>query len=446
MKKSKFYLLGVVMGAALIAAGCATQRKGPLPDFTPQGIPMGTVQKKVDNFMVILDSSSSLDENYQNSTEFDWAKGIVTRMNATLPKEIDLKCSLTTYGHATDLSHKPVLTQYDFGKYDQKKFQEAVDKVAAPGGTSPMNLAISELKAVDGKTALIVVSDGDVVQEETLAALKKLADQFGERLCVYTVQVGDSPAGKKVLEQMAKNGKCGQLFQAKDIASGAGMNGFVKTVFFEELTIKDSDGDGVTDDKDQCPGTPRGVKVDAVGCPLDSDGDGVTDDKDQCPGTPRGVKVDAVGCPLDSDGDGVTDDKDKCPGTPKGVIVDADGCPIAKMTQKGTYIFEGIQFDTAKWSFKPQSYAVMDKIVKTMETHPNLKVEIQGHTDNKGSAPYNQALSDKRAKAVMEYIVSKGIAAERLTAKGYGLSMPLESNDTEAGRAANRRVELKPIQ
>jgi len=91
---------------------------------------------------------------------------------------------------------------------------------------------------------------------------------------------------------------------------------------------KDSDGDGVTDDLDQCPNTPQGTPVNSVGCPLDSDGDGVNDDLDQCPNTPKGAPVDKDGCPLDSDGDGVFDYLDQCPNTPKGAPVDKDGCPL----------------------------------------------------------------------------------------------------------------------
>jgi len=227
----------------------------------------------------------------------------------------------------------------------------------------------------------------------------------------------------------------------------------------------DSDGDGVFDDLDKCPGTPKGVKVDSKGCPLDTDGDGVYDYLDKCPGTPKGVKVDDRGCPLDTDGDGVYDYLDKCPGTPQGVKVDSQGCPLdtdgdgvydymdkcpetpkgAKVDGRGCWVLKGVFFDTAKWSIKSQSYPVLDEAVEVLKRNPSLKVEVQGHTDSRGSAKYNQRLSDKRAKSVMEYFVKKGISRDQLMANGYGYTMPAATNTTEEGRAMNRRVELRPL-
>ena len=197
----------------------------------------------------------------------------------------------------------------------------------------------------------------------------------------------------------------------------------------------DSDGDGVVDRLDQCPGTPRGVKVDYKGCPLDTDGDGVYDYLDKCPGTPKGVNVDSNGCPLDTDGDGVYDYLDKCPGTPKGARVDNRGC----------WVLKGVYFDTAKWSIKTESYPVLDEVIDVLKRNPDVKVEVQGHTDNVGKAQYNQSLSEKRAKSVMEYLLKKGVRSSQLSYKGYGLERPIATNETPEGRSKNRRVELQPI-
>jgi OOP family OmpA-OmpF porin len=196
----------------------------------------------------------------------------------------------------------------------------------------------------------------------------------------------------------------------------------------------DSDGDGVIDQLDECPGTPRGVKVDSKGCPLDSDGDGVYDSLDKCPGTPKGVEVDSAGCPLDTDVDGVYDYKDKCPGTPTGAKVDERGC----------WILKGVYFDTNKWNIKPQYYRILDEVVIVLRKNPHLKVQIQGHTDNKGSAKYNQKLSENRAKSVMNYLIKAGINSERLTDRGYGLTRPAFPNTSAENTAKNRRVELEP--
>jgi len=195
----------------------------------------------------------------------------------------------------------------------------------------------------------------------------------------------------------------------------------------------DSDGDGVPDYLDKCPGTPKGVEVDCDGCPPDSDGDGVPDYRDKCPGTPRGVEVDSDGCPLDSDGDGVPDYRDKCPGTPQGALVDKDGC----------WVIGDTLFDFDKYNIKAKYHPVLDQVATVFRKNPFLKVEIQGHTDNFGTQAYNQILSNRRARAVMNYLVKSGIDQKRLSAVGYDFSRPRASNETETGRALNRRVQFR---
>ena len=158
---------------------------------------------------------------------------------------------------------------------------------------------------------------------------------------------------------------------------------------------KDSDGDGVMDDADKCPDTPQGEKVDANGCPLpkDSDGDGVLDNADKCPNTPRGEKVDRNGCPLpkDSDGDGVIDDNDKCPGTPAGTKVDKNGCPQLFEESKATLVLEGVNFETAKAELTPGAREVLDRVAVSLAAYPEIRVEVAGHTDNKGSRALQRA-------------------------------------------------------
>ncbi len=236
----------------------------------------------------------------------------------------------------------------------------------------------------------------------------------------------------------------------------------------------DTDEDGVYDYKDMCPDTPKGVPVDSVGCPFDTDEDGVLDYKDQCPNTPKGAVVDSVGCPLDSDKDGVFDGFDKCPDTPEGVAVDADGCPLdtdkdgvpdyldqcpntlpgIKVNKRGCplrrkedldYLKKGIQFEFGSAKLLQSSYPTLDDIIALLVKIPEVKLEVQGHTDIVGTEDYNQKLSEDRAHSVTDYFESKGIPAERLRAIGFGTRMPLADNVTDAGRAKNRRVELIPF-
>jgi len=213
----------------------------------------------------------------------------------------------------------------------------------------------------------------------------------------------------------------------------------------------DSDGDGVCDGLDKCPNTPKGATVDAQGCPKDSDGDGVLDGIDQCPNTPTGCTVDVHGCPADADSDGVCDGVDVCPNTPRGLRVDARGCPIEVMDKEtqlldtGMIRLSNVQFDTGKDSIKAGSYAVLDSVGMVLEQYPTLKIEVGGHTDNRGTPDKNQKLSEARAASVLRYVTAKfpAINAGQFTSKGYGQSAPIAPNSTTAGRAKNRRVEFK---
>ena len=252
---------------------------------------------------------------------------------------------------------------------------------------------------------------------------------------------------------------------------GAAVGGIIggiigSTMCTAELVVGDADGDGVLDDADKCPGTPTGVEVNSKGCPLDSDGDGVPDYKDNCPGTSKDAKVDAMGCPLDSDGDGVPDHRDKCPDTPKGVKVDNSGCPLdsdgdgvyddmdkcpdtpkgATVNERGCWAFKGkVFFDFNKSEIKSEADPLMKEAINILEENPDMRVEVQGHTDRKGPEAYNQMLSEKRAMAVKAYLIKEGIDSGRLEVKGYGESEPIDSNDTEEGRQRNRRVRFKVI-
>jgi OOP family OmpA-OmpF porin len=450
---TKYYWKGlffITMGLLLI--GCATQK--PQTPFQPQAIQAGGYSQKVDNFLVILDASGSMAEAYKGQQKLHYAKEIVSRMNQTIP---DLKLT----GGLRDFSPSVwsgELTRLVYGQtaYSKAGLEDALQQVKRAGGYSPLAVAMDaagdDLASARGDIALIVVGDGehgDIALGESnmdrapVVAAENLKSLFGERLCIYTVQVGDSATGKWVMDQVARAGQCGFMVNADDIASADGMADFVEKVFFAKVRKPmDSDGDGVTDDLDRCPDTPRGVKVDAQGCPLDTDGDGVPDYLDKCPDTPKGVKVDTQGCPLDSDGDGVPDYLDECPDTPKG----------AKVNEKGCWVLAGVElktgnvlFDTGKWDIKAQAYPILDEALAILKKEPTLKVEVQGHTDNVGARAYNQKLSERRAKAVMEYFIDKGIEPERLSAAGYGFSRPTASNDTREGRTLNRRVELKPI-
>ena len=207
---------------------------------------------------------------------------------------------------------------------------------------------------------------------------------------------------------------------------------------------RDADGDGVVDGNDRCPGTAPGVNVDMTGCPSDVDGDGVLDGADACPRTPAGVAVDSRGCALDTDGDGVADHVDACPATPRGTRVDARGCTVKPPEPTKVRIELNIEFDFDSAMLRPEHALEVDRVASFMRAHPRSVAEIRGHTDDRGAAAYNQGLSERRAKAVMQDLITRGrIAANRITAIGLGETMPISSNDTVDGRDRNRRVTAR---
>ncbi len=200
----------------------------------------------------------------------------------------------------------------------------------------------------------------------------------------------------------------------------------------------DGDVDGIVDALDSCPATPPGRSVNALGCELDGDGDGVVDALDMCSATPAGRKVSAKGCELDGDGDGIVDALDQCPFTPAGDKVDDKGCTLAS-----TIILKGVNFDSNTAKLRPESKPVLDQAAEVLKRYPHVAVEVAGHTDKMGDTDYNKALSEKRAGAVCDYFILKGIEAQRLRAKGYGESLPIADNKSKYGREENRRVELR---
>jgi len=240
----------------------------------------------------------------------------------------------------------------------------------------------------------------------------------------------------------------------------------------------DTDGDGVFDYLDKCPDTPYQAygTVDKVGCPKDTDRDSVPDYLDKCPTTPENERnsVDSVGCTIvvvveqpqivkdtviaaivlpkqdtiivvkdvDTDGDGIVDRLDRCPQLAG--VASNGGCPEIKKEVRVIFqkALQGIQFETAKFVIKPLSYVILEHVVRVLKENPNYMVEIQGHTDNEGLAEKNQILSENRAKAVRDYLISKGIDAKQLTSNGYGQMRPIAPNSTIDGRAKNRRVEF----
>ncbi|WP_333599610.1 OmpA family protein [Flavobacterium sp.] len=203
----------------------------------------------------------------------------------------------------------------------------------------------------------------------------------------------------------------------------------------------DTDGDGIVDKDDACPDV-AGLKS-LGGCP-DADGDGITDKSDKCPDV-KGPKENG-GCPWpDRDGDKVLDKDDKCPDV-AGTVAN-NGCPEVsdEVVKKLNDYAKTILFNSGKATFQQQTYPVLQSIAAILKEYPSSKFSIEGHTDSDGKDAANQKLSEDRASAVKNYLVENGVAAERLSSVGFGESKPIDTNKTKAGKANNRRVEVKLV-
>ena len=390
----KIYLLASFLTASITILTSCAQLKSlkkpiePLETFVPQNLDSQTQDvkyvPKIESFVIILDASASMRDEYigavnKGHPKFTVAKDILARMNNTLP-EIDVKCAFVTFGHGY---FKPFETSvvYELTKYSRSLLEDALISATPPQGSSPAGNGIKDawniLLTSGGQNAVILVSDGEQLIGSPLERAKDLKEMYGDRVCLYTIFVGNTAEGEEELRELAREVKCGFSVTADEIASSDNMADFVKKVFLTAIQKQD----------------------------------------------------------IDSDGDGVYDKDDECPDTPEGAIVDSRGCWVVK----------GITFDYKKWDIKEEFDSNLSNIVDVLQKNPNMYIRIEGHTDNIGSMEYNIDLSQKRAHAVKNYLVGKGINESRVSIVGFGYKKPIAPNDTEEGRALNRRAEIVPI-
>ncbi|NQZ31747.1 MAG: OmpA family protein [Oceanospirillaceae bacterium] len=225
----------------------------------------------------------------------------------------------------------------------------------------------------------------------------------------------------------------------KSKAAGALVGVGLGAIFCSPGVVLDGDQDGVADKNDECPYTPLGTAVNEVGCSLDDDKDGVANSIDQCPNTPLGTEVDETGCEVlnDQDGDGVLDEADQCPDTAPGTAVNSIGCE-----EDIAIVLEGVFFEYKSFDLTADSQVILNKVAGKLAAAEAL-VLVAGHTDSVGGNAYNIKLSDKRAASVKDYLVSQGVPVDNISSQGFGEDNPIASNETDEGRAQNRRVEMQ---
>ena len=343
--------LSIMLGCLLLAGGCATKEAVQVaPVFEVQPMVKEMWKPKADNLVFVLDASASMSETHNGFEKFEVGRNVVSRFNKTMP-DLPIKVALRSFGHALTYSYESTVRVYGLTDYSRAGLADALATIVPAGGPSPMEKSLEavaeDLKATQGKIAMVVVSDGKDMSSAVLQAAMALKTQYGDRLCIYTVLLGTDEAGRKLLAKMSSVTGCGQAITADDVDNGAKMVDFVTTVLLDKAE---------------------------------------------------------------------------------------------------SWIFKDVKFESDKAVLMKSSTPTLEKILAILNSNPDISVEIQGHTDSTASAAYNMDLSQRRAQTVMNYLERKGIAASRMTAHGYGEGQPIDTNDTEEGKANNRRVELKPVQ
>jgi OmpA-OmpF porin, OOP family len=386
--KMKTKTLGHLAFCAMVGTGCATQSSNDFQAFQPASLESqlksAQLTQKTQNFFVISDTSGSMSQHftgsigYDKATKLDVEKNLISRFNLTIPA-IPLQSGLRSFGFGPCADWQFTVLKQPFSAYSTNQFDQTIRSLECSSGGTPLADALrdsaTDLNSAKDNIALIIFSDGND-EGDPIQAAAELKEKFGDRLCIHTVWVGNSSdvAGKEQLDEIADLSGCGIATTATQINSPDGMKEFVKNVFFKPVVNTDEDHDGVIDQKD------------------------------------------------------------KCPGTPKGAIVDENGC----------WTFRDILFDFDRSVIKSVYHPVINNAVDVLSQNPGLRIEIEGHTDSQGSDAYNLKLSEKRAKAVKEALIQRGIEGDRLISKGYGETQPVDTNDTAAGRANNRRVVYVP--
>lgn len=396
-KRTPLNFPGTLVPLVLLAlSGCAGQPVSGFQPFTPEDlngkIKSGEYTQKIDSFLVITDASSSMDDTYlgpgfpetPSADKFSVEKEFLSRMNKTIP-DLKLNSGLRTFGFGPCLEWGFTELNAPMAPYSPSAFQGALDRLECASGGSPMGrglgAAAEDLQTAQGKIAVILLSDGKQASGGPGKAVRQLKRQFGDRLCLYTVWVGNpEEPGRALMSFLPDIAGCGTAAEVGDVVSSAGVADFVTKVFLQpaardDCSIRDSDGDGVNDCDDQCPNSPKGAKVNAKGC----------------------------------------------------------------------WVLTDVLFDTDKAVIKPVSYPELDDAVRVLQENPGLIVAVDGHTDNRASEAHNLRLSQRRADAVREYFVRHGIAEGGLTARGFGESNPIADNDSAEGMALNRRVEIRVL-
>lgn len=352
----------------------------------------GDYQKKVDNFIILQDATSSMNGKLSKSStsvpsKLTISKGLIRCLDNSLPEDFAVNGGMRIFGLLP--SEKGLV--YGMSWYSKAGLDNAILAIKGTGSKTDLSDAINDatndLKQVTGKTAVIIFSDGGKSKDiDPVAAAAAMNELYGDNVCIYTVFLGDDPNGKMTLDQIAAQGECGfsteannlymrPLAECDTVNVGKGMGDFVTSVFIKKAEI---------------------IKP-----------------------APVILK--------------------KCPDVPEGIEVDEDGCPIPMKENVSITLL--VEFDFDKDEVLPLYHDDIEKVANILIADPKTNVELEGHTDSINTEEYNMNLSRRRSESVKKYLIEKfNIDTSRISTIGYGESNPVDTNETDEGRQKNRRV------
>jgi OOP family OmpA-OmpF porin len=396
-RKSIFRIVFTVVLLALFMGYAAQQQAHAAVkavDLNPK-IASGQFVQKVNTFIVIFDATESMNDIYKSNTKLNQEKALVSLLDETIPK-MKLTAAVRALGEFTGVGRsisKNIFWSMNYSKPDLTqavmplKTQNDMIFLRRGSGFSPLDTALdgatADLRSQPGRLAVIAFSDGeDMDKYAPVVAAKRMKSAYGERICIYTVHIGDNAVGKKLMQQVADEGQCGFMVTGDSISSADGMADFVEKVFLG-------------------PKPPEPVKVAAPAPPPPPQQE------------MREMKQSA----------------------------EAASELEQKLVEKGRAKLL-VEFDFNKAVVKPKYLKEIEKLTDVMKKYPDMQIVVEGHTDNVGSKQYNEKLSQKRAEAIKETMAKQfKIGSTRIKAIGYGFAKPVASNKTKEGRQQNRRVE-----
>jgi OmpA-OmpF porin, OOP family len=370
---------------------CATQKTvttTTVVDLNSK-VESGQLVQKVNAFEVIFDSTLSMNETYKSGTKMKQEKDLLSLFDRTIPN-LKLTAAERVFGQFTTFGEPTTRLIYGPTDYSKSALTRASDPLVG-NGFSPLDAALdgatADLQSQSGQLAVIAFSDGeDMEKYAPVAAAQRMKSAYGDRVCIYTVHLGENVGGRKLMQQVADAGQCGFMAVGDDLSNPQAMADFVEKVFLKTYIAE------------QRPAARAEVAV-VKEEPKPMVKEEVVEVKAQAQEAPKVVVAEPVTITLD------------------------------------------VQFATGKSNIQAKYYNEIKKVADYMTKYPETKAAIEGHTDNVGKEAANVKLSQNRANSVKNYLVSKfKIDSSRIKATGYGPKKPIASNSTKEGRQKNRRV------